>query len=392
MYPAETDFSEREAMGDEFEYFSKIGRGGAGGGSTPSSPPTGSPPPSASSSKQRRAMSVRHRVPQNENRDPEEDALLRPRTNSMPSKQKKEEVGGGGMGVASSHNKLAVPSAAAAAAEADPADYLRVRRFQTSGKSIRNKGDSVKATRSTGSINGSASGASSTDEVHVVVHAPLTPKASGGSERSNGSDRTQTAYRVLILGGSGVGKTSLTQQFLTSDDVNEEEINDDGKEKFVSVLLDGEESVLIFMDSDYDKNNYDPSSANAYIVVYAVTDKASASEAKGLLKNLRHFEKDKAIILVGNKVDLARKRQVSTEDGQRLAATFDAEFIETSTMLNHKVDNLLVGILSQIKRQAAKAAEPAVVSKAKDFKKSIKGFLGKLISKTSPEKCTPTDV
>lgn len=64
---------------------------------------------------------------------------------------------------------------------------------------------------------------------------------------------------------------------------------------------------------DYDKNNYDPSSATAYIVVYSCTDRDSFAEAKGLLKNLRHFEKTKAIILCGNKSDLVRKRQVTVE-------------------------------------------------------------------------------
>lgn len=69
---------------------------------------------------------------------------------------------------------------------------------------------------------------------------------------------------------------------------------------------------ILFL-QDFDKNNYDPSSANAYIVCYSCTDKDSFVEAQALLKNLRHFEKSKAIILCGNKSDLARKRQVSTE-------------------------------------------------------------------------------
>jgi len=69
----------------------------------------------------------------------------------------------------------------------------------------------------------------------------------------------------------------------------------------------------MFLLQDYDKTTYDPSLANAYIVVYSCTDRESFKEARGLLKNIRHFEKSKAIILCGNKSDLVRKRTVLPE-------------------------------------------------------------------------------
>jgi Ras-related protein Rab-6A len=39
---------------------------------------------------------------------------------------------------------------------------------------------------------------------------------------------------------------------------------------------------------------------------------------------------DLLIILVGNKIDVAEKRQVGTEEGQALAKELDVMFIETS--------------------------------------------------------------
>ena len=39
---------------------------------------------------------------------------------------------------------------------------------------------------------------------------------------------------------------------------------------------------------------------------------------------------DLLIILVGNKIDCAEKRQVATEEGQALAKELDVMFIETS--------------------------------------------------------------
>ncbi|VVC95821.1 unnamed protein product [Leptidea sinapis] len=54
-------------------------------------------------------------------------------------------------------------------------------------------------------------------------------------------------------------------------------------------------------------------------------------------------------LLVANKIDLARSRAVSTQDGKCLACTYKAKFIEVSVGINHNVDELLVGILNQIR-------------------------------------------
>ncbi|XP_076356904.1 GTP-binding protein RAD-like, partial [Tachypleus tridentatus] len=94
--------------------------------------------------------------------------------------------------------------------------------------------------------------------------------------------------------------------------------------------------------SDYD----------AYIVVYSVTDKRTFRDSSKILNRLTAKEgvgSNKAAILVGNKTDLARLRNVSTKDGRALANDHMWKFIETSTGINHHVDELLVGILSQIR-------------------------------------------
>lgn len=86
---------------------------------------------------------------------------------------------------------------------------------------------------------------------------------------------------------------------------------------------------------------------------------------------------DKAVIIVGNKADLARSRVISTsgnvevffplpeiyahhylyfssQDGKQLAANRDVKFIETSSGIQHNVDELLVGILKQVCTQQLK--------------------------------------
>lgn len=100
------------------------------------------------------------------------DTDMRPRTNSAPSK-----------------NHL-----------------LRVRNFQTTGKKFENRGDTVKSAshHSLVSSGNSSEGHSDTEE---TVGA-----------KSNGAELRNT-HRILLLGAEGVGKTAMTQQFLTSDDI-----------------------------------------------------------------------------------------------------------------------------------------------------------------------------
>ena len=89
---------------------------------------------------------------------------------------------------------------------------------------------------------------------------------------------------------------------------------------------------------------------DAFIVVYSISDKASFTIAIDLLRSIRLSEnKSQPVILVGNKSDLVRKRSISREDAKIVALKFSCKFVETSVAINDKVDDLLAGILKQIR-------------------------------------------
>ena len=52
---------------------------------------------------------------------------------------------------------------------------------------------------------------------------------------------------------------------------------------------------------------------------------------------------------VGNKTDLERSRVLSTSDGEDLAVEFGVKFTETSPGMGHHIDELLVGIVMQMR-------------------------------------------
>ncbi|GLH02041.1 Uncharacterized protein GBIM_08090 [Gryllus bimaculatus] len=131
-------------------------------------------------------------------------------------------------------------------------------------------------------------------------------------------------------------------------------LSDVPKEQSVSIMLNGEESELKFINITNTKAELDKMDPpDAFVVLYSVIDKASFQRAEGELTRLQDWGllRTRPAILVGNKVDLVRSRSISSQvaDGKCLACTYRAKFIEISVGISHNVDELLVGILNQIR-------------------------------------------
>ncbi|XP_041844154.1 GTP-binding protein GEM [Melanotaenia boesemani] len=166
-------------------------------------------------------------------------------------------------------------------------------------------------------------------------------------------------YRVVLLGASGVGKTAFASIFagaadsMDSDDC--ELFGDEVCEKEVEV--DGELASVIVLDTWDAETGHEwtqegfMQTGDAYLLLYSITDRASFLRASELRINLRRFRpaRHTPIILVGNKCDLVRRREVSTSEGRACAAVFDCKFIETSAAMQHNVWEAFYGIVRQLR-------------------------------------------
>ncbi|XP_063833935.1 uncharacterized protein LOC135083099 [Ostrinia nubilalis] len=223
-------------------------------------------------------------------------------------------------------------------------EYYRLRHFSITGKGVVNRGDSLRSRRSRS--NTSVASSASSTEAATRASAPCSLASSRDSSAG------LSAYRVLVLGAPGVGKSSLVGQFMTSEYLHayDTSIDDESGERSVCVLLAGEESEITFLDAPPDHVVLD-GCAHGYCVVYSTADRSSFAEAERRLQALwaaGHTSR-RAVILVGNKADLARSRVVPTDEGKILATSYECKFIETSVGINHNVDELLVGLLTQIR-------------------------------------------
>lgn len=226
---------------------------------------------------------------------------------------------------------------------------------------------------------------------------PMDREPTGWSSDSAESDASSDSgcgtFRVLLLGDSGVGKSSLANVFAGIQDVHVEDSGEDTYERTLTV--DGEDTTLIVMDTwgiegeEPWVQDYCMQVGNAYIIVYSITDRTSfesASELRIQLRRMRQAE-NIPIILVGNKSDLVRCRDVSVEEGRACAVVFDCKFIETSATLHHNVTELFEGIVRQIRlRKDSKEANERRMANHKrreSITKRARRFLNRFVAKNN---------
>ncbi|CAL8246960.1 unnamed protein product [Lota lota] len=213
---------------------------------------------------------------------------------------------------------------------------------------------------------------------------------SSDSVISSGSDAENQLYKVVLLGEHGVGKSSLARIFGGVEEAHDSE--ETGNTYDRSVMVDEEEaSILLYDVWEQDNSPWLKEQCmkmgDAYIIVYSVTDKSSFEKASELRIQLRRARQSEniPIILVGNKSDLVRSREVSKDEGSACAVVFDCKFIETSASLHHNVLDLFQGIVRQIRlRRDTKeenARRMANCKRRESISKKAKRFLGRMVAR-----------
>ncbi|XP_075167264.1 rad, Gem/Kir family member 3 isoform X1 [Haematobia irritans] len=228
----------------------------------------------------------------------------------------------------------------------DDEDLDRLRTFSASKGGIINRGDSFRRRRSR------SNSLAPVSPIHprIGALAGCTDMDMNMQEGGNAHHQVEV-FHVEMLGAAGSGKQSLVSQFRTSDCINAYDGPEcDENEQNISIILNNIESELMFRINERETKE-DLEKADAFLVVYSCVDKESFTRAKQILSRLQDMDliRTRPIILVANKIDLARSRAVSAQDGKCVACTFGAKFIEVSVGINHNCDELLAGTLTQIR-------------------------------------------
>lgn len=170
-------------------------------------------------------------------------------------------------------------------------------------------------------------------------------------------DNNDYLFKYLLIGDSGVGKSSLLLRF--ADDVFSDTyistIGVDFKIRTVKV----EDKIVrlqIWDTAGQDRFKTITSSfyrgAHGIMLVYDVTDMESFQHVSTWLNEVdRYGGSEVTMILVGNKSELNSKRVVEYSMGKEYADKLGLSFMETSAKSSTNVETLFMTMASQIKSQ-----------------------------------------
>ncbi|XP_006632792.1 ras-like protein family member 11A-like [Lepisosteus oculatus] len=156
--------------------------------------------------------------------------------------------------------------------------------------------------------------------------------------------------KIVVLGASNVGKTALIVRFLTKRFIGDYEANT-GALYSRKINLEGEQVSLQVQDTPcvalqddadglycQEQINRSIYWADGYVLVFSITDHSSYRTVQPLYQHVRkiHPTGNIPVILVGNKCDLLRARQVAASDGEALAQELGGVYFEASARENHE--------------------------------------------------------
>ncbi|XP_066290699.1 GTP-binding protein RAD-like [Branchiostoma lanceolatum] len=253
------------------------------------------------------------------------------------------------------------------------------------------------------------------DEDHEGLPSPRCERANGQASHSTHPGESP-GYRVVVMGAENVGKTELVHQFMgmgrlaygnPAADVDDDDSSfedpyadpDQMEEHHFGTVherelkVGGEKTKLWILDmsakdlrEDLDHSYLEV--GNAFVVVYSCTDKASFDEALNTCATLRQRRRacGTPVILVANKSDLVRCRQVCPKEAVSCALVLDCKFIETSAMYDLNVDLLFEGVVRQLRlrgRGISADKLPAVPTCTGDshgrYKKKLQNFVDQFL-------------
>ena len=138
------------------------------------------------------------------------------------------------------------------------------------------------------------------------------------------ANQQKPEYKIVVLGGGGVGKSALTIRLVTDNFLDEydptiedsyrKQVEIDGKPALLDILDTAGQEEFSSMQDQWMREG------KGFLLVYTITSKATLDECSLLReKILRAKDEDHVpIVLSGNKSDLEEQRDFPTDEAQDL--------------------------------------------------------------------------
>jgi GTPase KRas len=172
-----------------------------------------------------------------------------------------------------------------------------------------------------------------------------------------------TEFKVVILGGGGIGKSALVTSFIsnhfieaydpTIEDAYRKQVRVDDEVCLLDILDTAGQEEYSAMRDQYVRHG------EGFVLVFDLTSRASLEELPKMRDAIyRAQDADPAtnpipMVLVGNKSDLEPQRQVMTWEGQETATRWGCNYIETSARTRTNVDELFFDMVRAMRAPAS---------------------------------------
>uniref|UniRef100_A0A1J3DPG8 Ras-related protein RABA4b n=1 Tax=Noccaea caerulescens TaxID=107243 RepID=A0A1J3DPG8_NOCCA len=176
----------------------------------------------------------------------------------------------------------------------------------------------------------------------------------GGGGYGGASGKVDYVFKVVLIGDSAVGKSQLLARF-ARDEFSMDSKATIGVEFQTRTLVIEEKSVKAQIWDTAGQERYRAVTSAYYrgavgaMLVYDITKRETFDHIPRWLEELRaHADKNRVIILIGNKSDLEDQRAVPTEDAKEFAEKEGLFFLETSALNATNVENSFNTLMTQI--------------------------------------------
>jgi len=180
-----------------------------------------------------------------------------------------------------------------------------------------------------------------------------------------------TTLKLVVLGSAAVGKSCFVIRWYSASFVND----------YDPTLQDSYRKSIEVDNENYILDVYDTAGADdfqlvrekfiqvgeGFILIYSITNDNTFQEITRLHNRIENITEDLTlpILLAGNKCDLESNRQVSKEEGQKLAQTHNWTFFETSAKDNINVSDAIFSIVKAMATHKKNREPPKVNPKKK---------------------------
>ncbi|TYH98554.1 hypothetical protein ES332_A11G004600v1 [Gossypium tomentosum] len=161
-------------------------------------------------------------------------------------------------------------------------------------------------------------------------------------------------FKAVLIGDSAVGKSNLLSRF-AKDEFRLDSKPTIGVEFAYRNVKIGDKVIKAQIWDTASQERFRVITSSYYrgalgaLLVYDITRRTTFQNVKKWMHELRGFGNlEMVIVLVGNKSDLSESRQVSEEEGKKIAEMEGLFFMETSALRNLNVEEAFLRMINKI--------------------------------------------